>query len=149
MQQEAVVKLVGGGTLIAAVTVAAALAYVVGFGDHSVRSVAPLVGAFMRAGAADDALAGHRLFSATGLNDLTRDDLATLYARRELFEGFDHVRVRLFRVRPPAYPAGAETGTVVATVYYVGRPPARLDAELDLEAGGWRLRTVRITREGT
>ena len=146
MQQQALVQLIVAGVLMATLCLGAALAYVYGFGHRSVRSVAPVLGTFMRAGADGNLTEGHRQMSLDGMADVSRDELAEIYGLRDLFDGFDHVQVDSFRIEPSDQPGDMETATVTATVYYDSRPPALLEATMDLEPSGWRIRSIRLSR---
>lgn len=146
MQQEALVQLVVGGVLVLGLAVAAAFVAVIGLGPTSIRSVPPLLNAFMEAGQSGDVLGGHRLFSERGLRANNPGEVARLFERRNLFEGYRSVRVDRFDVQEPESPSMPETAIVVATVTYDQGPPARIDARLDMEPLGWRIGSIRIAR---
>lgn len=146
MQQQAMVQLIVGGVIMALLCAGSAFVYVVGFGPSSMRNVPPLLAAFMRAGAEGDVLAGHSLFSDEGLRISQTDRVSNLFAERDRYEQFDYVRVESFRTHPASSPGRPETATVVATVYYTDGRPGRIDAELDLDPRGWRIRAIQVVR---
>jgi hypothetical protein len=147
MQQQALFQLIVGGILVAVLCVGMAYVSFGGLGRRNVRSVAPVIESFMRAGADANALAGHSLYSAEGLREVTRQDVDALFARRDLFDGFRNVSVSSLRFAPGTGPAIPESATVIAVSHYDHAAPARIVAQLDLDPSGWRLRSIRITRD--
>jgi hypothetical protein len=148
MQRQALVQVLIGGVVVGSLCVGAALVRFVGLGHRSVRSIIPIVEAYMAAGSRQDVLGGHVLFSEAGLRETSPADLAARYDERELYVGYDHVRVTTFRVLLPTDQISPETAVVVATAYYDGAPTSRIDARMDLEEAGWRLRSINVTRSG-
>ena len=102
----------------------------------------------MQAGVDRDALAGHQYFSAAGLRMVPIDEVRAIYAHRDLFEGYRNVQVESFRIAPRLDASAPETAVVVATVHYAEGPSGRIDATLDLEQTGWRLRSIALVRSG-
>lgn len=147
MQQQALVQLIVAGILMAALCIGAAFLYAYGFGHRNVRSMAPVLGAFMRAGADGNLIEGHRLLSVEGMVTTPRDQLAEIFGQRELFDGFDQVRVTSMHITTPEMSGGLETATVTASVYYLDRTPAQLEATMHYEPSGWRIRSFQLSRD--
>jgi hypothetical protein len=147
MQQSAFIQLSIAAVLFFILIIGATYLFMMPLRQGSVRGVAPLLGGFMEAGRDRDVLAGHALFSAQGLTNYSRDELADLYAERRLFEGYDRLKVTSFETYPNDDPFVPKTAVVAAVVHYDTGQPARLEAELDLEETTWRIRTVRYSRD--
>lgn len=146
MQQQALVLLLVASVVVFLVVLFAAYFTIAPLGTHSPRAVAPVLGAFMRAGAAQNARIAHTLLSVSGIRRYEVSDVAALFAQRELFEGFERLQVRSMRMLPPDGPVDPERAVVEASVRYEALPPARLRATLSLEEGDWRIETVEISR---
>jgi hypothetical protein len=100
----------------------------------------------MQSGEDQNVITGHALYSVEGLRRTSRDDLADLYGQRHLFEGFERVRVTSFERVPSDDPLAPEMAVARALVFYDTDPPAQIDARLDADASGWRIRTIHIAR---
>lgn len=146
MQQQALVLLIVASVVVFLVVLFAAYFTIAPLGTHSPRAVAPVLGAFMRAGAADNPRIAHTLLSVTGIRRYDVSDVSALFAQRELFEGFERLQVRSMRMLPRESPAAAESAVVEATIRYEALPPARLRATLSLEEGDWRIETIEVSR---
>ncbi|MFN2115204.1 MAG: hypothetical protein ACK2T6_05780 [Anaerolineae bacterium] len=146
MQRTAFVQLTSAVLLFFVIVMVAAYVFMVQVGRRDVRGVAPVLGGFMEAGRDSNVVAGHSLLSSRGLADMSREDLAALYADRHLFAGYDRLRLTSFSSAPSDDPFVSETATVAAIVEYDDGLPARLDAQLDLEDTTWRIQSISIAR---
>jgi len=147
MQQQVLVQLVMASFVLFALLLGVGYGLVLLRSTHSPRAITPVLEAFMRAGAESDVLTGHRQLTNSALRRYSRDDVATLFAQRDLFAGFESVRVSRLQFRSAAGPSAVETAEVEAVAGYAELPPARLTALLALEDGEWRLEWVRVSRE--
>jgi hypothetical protein len=147
MQRSAFIQLTVAAVLFFVLIMGAAYVFLVPLGQRNVRGVAPVLGEFMQAGRDLDVVTGHSLLSRRGLATYSREDLAEYYAMRNLFEGYDRLKVTSFEVKPNNDPFVPETAKAAAIVHYDEGPAARLDVELDFEETAWRIRSFGIARQ--
>jgi|GEM_PF-5365611 len=147
MQQRAFVQLTIAAVVFFVIVVAAAFLFVAPLRGPGIRGVAPVLGAFMEAGRTQDVLAGHALLSVRGLRQHSRDDIADLFAQRQLFEGYRRLKVTSFTMEhSDEDPFVTTTAKVVAIAYYSDGPPAQVEADLDYDDTDWRIRRIRVIR---
>ncbi len=114
--------------------------------QRSPRVVQPVIEAYLDAGADQDVVAAHSLFSEAGIRSTSRDDLAARFADRSLYAGYTRLFVDAFEIAPAGARGPGEVAVVDGTVTYADQPPAVLHAELERENGLWRLRTIDVAR---
>jgi hypothetical protein len=146
MQQSAFLQLLLSGVVLFLVLMAAAWFLVIPRGVRSRWAVAPVLTEFMKAGAKQDALAGHILLSDRGIRTYSPKDVAALFAQRTYFQGFSGLRVRTMRMVPRRSESEPEAADVTATVNYASAQPATLTARLELQEGDWRIASVAVNR---
>jgi hypothetical protein len=150
MQQSAFLQLMLSGVVLFALALLAAYILVVPRGVYSPKALAVTLGQFMTAGAENDALLGHSLLSVAGLRQYSEADVASLFAQRTFFEGFERVQLRSVDWQTTDTSGGKPGAAAVqATTFYRSAAPASLTATLALEEDSWRIAAIQISRAPT
>jgi hypothetical protein len=146
VQQELFVRLVAAGVGFFVLIVFGAYLFVTVIGPRSARAVAPVLDEYLKAGAAGNTAAAHRLYSTAALSQVTINDVADQQAARASFEGYDHLDITDLRIARSTAPGGGDVATVKARITYRSGSSGVLDATLQREDGRWRLNQVTISR---
>jgi hypothetical protein len=144
LSNQVFVRLMVAATVTFVVIFAAAYVYLAPLGQRTVRSVVPVVDAFMRAGSTGDSTRALLFLSSDALRT-RQTGMDQVLDQPELFAGYSGLVTRSFRVLPPTETGGVDMAILRATVRYVSAPPAQLDAVLVLENDTWRINDLRIT----
>lgn len=146
LQAAVAMRLIVAGLFFAGIVVAAAWYYTTPQRLRSPAGVAPTLNAFLSAAAAGELAAATGSFSVDAMRSGARDQVSGIMSDPLLLPGYQSATIIEFRRLPPRS-QGDERAAVLARVDYEWGPPGRLEAEVVLEEGRWRLESVTLVRQ--
>lgn len=149
VQRQAMILLVGGGFVFLLLVLGAFYVAVMRpTAQRSGAEVRPVIEAYLQAGRNGSAHSAHRLFSEAGIRTTPLEQIAAAFEQRDLYEGFEAVRIRSFERLPGGSMSPNELARAEGIVLYAAPlPAAAFSAELEREREVWRLRWIQVQRE--